>query len=152
SELEDQPKMEMLMKNKYYMKSPRFLRPYVKSVMLRPMQFGLSIVILHELTAIIPFLGFWYIFLKYDFIPLELPQEYIAKGLDVITKSVSNTSMDLEEKIRIASAGANSYALTKLLIPIRIPFSVILAPWFDRWVVRPFGRVLGLIFRRGSKK
>lgn len=48
---------------------------------------------------------------------------------------------------RILVEVATAYALTKVLLPVRVVVSVWAAPWFARTVVRRVGRVVG----RGRK-
>ncbi|OWB64021.1 hypothetical protein B5S29_g5050 [[Candida] boidinii] len=149
SDIEDKDKETKLLKNKYYKRTPNFLKPYMRSLMLRPMGFGLSFVILHEVSAVIPFLGLWYLFMKIDWMPLEVPADLVNKGLEIISKGIQNLdTLNLAEKAKMATAGANAYALTKVLLPIRIPICFILAPYFDKFVIRPFGRLFG----RNKKK
>mgnify|MGYP003362453120 CR=1 FL=1 len=150
SDAEDALKEERLMRNKYYVKTPKMLRPFMKEIMLRPVGFGFSIVILQQFTVVVPFLLLWYWFFKSDRTPDKLPKDEYDKGLNTIEKGLVNLDMDAENKAKLAAAGAASYALTKALLPIRIPVCVILAPWFDRWCLRPIVRIFTSLFKRNS--
>ncbi|KAF6011600.1 hypothetical protein HII13_002064 [Brettanomyces bruxellensis] len=150
SDSEDALKEERLMRNRYYVKTPKFLRPFMKEIMLRPVGFGFSIVILQQFAVIVPFLLLWYWFFKSDHSPENLPKEEYDKGLDTIKRGLINLDMDAESKAKMAAAGAASYALTKAFLPVRIPVCVILAPWFDRWCLRPIVRVFTSLFKRNN--
>ncbi|CDK29456.1 unnamed protein product [Kuraishia capsulata CBS 1993] len=127
-----------LLKNKYYRRMPRILKPYMRSFMLRPIGFGVSFAVLHEITAIIPFLGFWWFFMYINWMPFHLPAEVVHKGIDMINSALANKDIGgLVDKAQLVMAGANAYALTKVFLPIRIPICFVLAPWFDRWVIQP---------------
>lgn len=147
---EDAEKDARLMKNKYYMNSPKFFRPFLKEIMLRPVGFGFSIVILQQFSVIVPFLLLWYYYFQTDKTPKDLPKDSYQKGLDTITKGLVNLDMDDASKAKMAVAGAASYALTKALLPVRIPICVLLAPWFDRWCLRPIGQIFRLLFGRSK--
>jgi len=46
---------------------------------------------------------------------------------------------------------ATAYAITKVLLPLRIVVSVWATPWFARIVIGPMGRGVGRIFGRHKK-
>ena len=46
---------------------------------------------------------------------------------------------------------ATAYAITKVLLPLRIVVSVWATPWFARIVIGPMGRGFGRIFGRLKK-
>ncbi|GMG39941.1 unnamed protein product [Ambrosiozyma monospora] len=154
SDIEDHVKNKKLAKNKYYQNTPNFLKPYMKELMLRPMQFTLSFLILHEVTAILPFLGLWSLMIKYDWLTnlissFDFSQEIFQKGVEILDKGLVNLQVnDAQEKLKIVTAGATSYAFTKALLPVRIPICFALAPYFDKYCVRPIGRILSAVFRR----
>ncbi|QOU20605.1 hypothetical protein BRETT_000315 [Brettanomyces bruxellensis] len=142
SDSEDALKEERLMRNRYYTVHERNH--------VRPVGFGFSIVILQQFAVIVPFLLLWYWFFKSDRSPENLPKEEYDKGLDTIKRGLINLDMDAESKAKMAAAGAASYALTKAFLPVRIPLCVILAPWFDRWCLRPIVRVFTSLFKRNN--
>lgn len=133
--------------NRWYLASPRLLKPYIAGFLTRPIGFGLSFFIIHEITAIVPLISLWYFFIKFDWIPVDLPTEFIAKGVSILTEKLTNVpdSKLIYDKASIIIAGANAYAATKLLMPFRLPLSILLTPWFDRAVVQ---RVKSLFSRK----
>lgn len=81
---------ERLNQYRLYRYAPKWARFYIGSFLIKPVGFGISFVVLHELTAIIPFVGFWYLFMKLDWVPFELPADVVEKGRLIISKKVSN--------------------------------------------------------------
>ncbi|KAG7811987.1 hypothetical protein KL921_002253 [Ogataea angusta] len=137
ADAKDEERMARLEQSRWYKWTPRILKPYARSMTMRPLGFGISFAILHEITAIVPFLGLWWFFLHYNWVPLDVPQDLLARGAEVLSKGLINLDVDLVEKTKIVTAGANAYAATKLLLPVRLPVCFALAPFFDRWCVRP---------------
>ncbi|VEU23754.1 DEKNAAC104904 [Brettanomyces naardenensis] len=150
SDVEDAEKEARLLKNKYYIKTPKILRPYLKEVMIRPVGFAFSIVILQQVFVVVPFLMLWYYFFQTGYTPSGMPADVVARGLDTITRGLVNLDMDATSKAQMAAAGAASYALTKALLPVRIPVCVMLAPWFDKWCLRPITRLFTAIFKKNT--
>ncbi|QPG72966.1 hypothetical protein FOA43_000270 [Brettanomyces nanus] len=149
SDAEDAAKDACLLKNKYYLRCPKILRPYLKEVMVRPVGFGFSIVILQQVFVVVPFLLLWYYYFQVGVEP-DQSNENLKKGLDTIKKGLVNLDMDDESKLKMAIAGAASYALTKSLLPVRVPVCVALAPWFDKWCIRPIIRILTAVFKKNA--
>lgn len=57
-----------------------------------------------------------------------------------------------EKGVRIVLELATAYAVTKVLLPVRIVGSVWLTPWFARWTVLPVKSWVGRFFgRKGGK-
>ncbi|KAG7803614.1 hypothetical protein KL944_001567 [Ogataea haglerorum] len=137
ADAKDADRLARLEQSRWYKWTPRILKPYARSMTMRPLGFGISFAILHEITAVVPFLGLWWFFLHYNWVPLNLPQDLLARGAEVLSKGLINLDVDLVEKTKIVTAGANAYAATKLLVPVRLPVCFALAPLFDRWCVRP---------------
>lgn len=131
---------------------PRWLRPYTADFAHAPFSHLTAFVILHELSAIVPLVGLWYVFHQnHAYIPMDLPSWAIEKGMAVIDKALAlfdflNYSMS--EKGKFLMEGAYAYAITKALFPLRIIFSVAGMPWFARWFVVP----VTLLVRRAPAK
>lgn len=147
SEMEDQEKEKRLAKNKYYAGTPSILKPYMKEIMLRPVGFGVSVVILHQFAVVVPFLFLWYYYMKFGNVPTDLPADTVAKGLDIIKGGLINLQVDDATKDQMASTGAAAYAVVKGLSYLRMPLCIAVAPWFDQWCIRPIGR----LFRSAKK-
>lgn len=127
---------------------PKFLLPYTKNFINAPISHVTAFLILHELTAIVPLVGFWYLFHKYHWsVPMDLPSWAIEKGTKIIDKSMESfdyTNFSLADKARFIMEGAYAYVLVKTLFPIRIMVSLGLMPLFAKYFVVPFTRM----FRR----
>ncbi|AOA60405.1 hypothetical protein PP7435_CHR1-1092 [Komagataella phaffii CBS 7435] len=156
SEVKPVSNEERLMQNKYYRRCPRFFRPYIGEFITSPVKFGVSFVILHEITAIVPFISFWYLMMKYDWIPLDLPQEFLTRGTEIISKKLNDMDQQrlgsLFDKTKLIMSGANAYAMTKMLLPFRVPLCFLLTPWFERWVVNPIMRLFKREKKQGKKE
>ncbi|ODV94220.1 hypothetical protein PACTADRAFT_81817 [Pachysolen tannophilus NRRL Y-2460] len=143
---------DKLLLNKYYRRTPNFLKPYVKTFIQNPIGSGVSFVILHEITAIVPFISLWWLFIHYDYVPFELPQEFVQKGLEVVSKTVMEISDEklhnVYDKSKLIMAGANAYAATKMVLPLRIPLSVLLTPYMENYIVGPIGN----LFKKNKNK
>lgn len=114
-----------------------------------------SFLILHELTAIAPLFAFWYVLYQ-----LDLPEQY---ELPVYFKDLLNQCGDAIEKLvgdeyssgfdhnRLILAGAISYAIVKLLYPLRVLVSLWGAPYVGRWLLGPFRKIKSKLKRRTEK-
>lgn len=114
-----------------------------------------SFLILHELTAIAPLFGLWYIFYR-----LDLPEQYelplyftelLNQCGDAMEKLVGdNYGKDLDHN-RLILSGAISYSIVKILYPLRVFFSLWGAPYMGRWILSPFLRIRSKYFKKGEK-
>lgn len=131
---------------------PHFLRPYTVNFIKNPVMNLSAFLILHELTALIPLIGLWYLFHKYQFlIPMDLPQWAIDKGtkiLDSAMESFDFKGYSIHDKVKLIMEGAYSYVIVKALLPVRVVISFWLTPFFAKWIINPVTKV----FRRGGKK
>lgn len=131
---------------------PKWLRPYTSNFVNAPFSHVTAFVILHELSAIVPLIGLWYVFHQnHEYIPLDLPNWAIEKGTAVIDKGLALfdfSEYSVQEKAKFLMEGAYAYAITKALFPLRIVFSAALMPWFAKWFVVPFTK----LFTRLKKK
>lgn len=57
-----------------------------------------------------------------------------------------------EKGVRVVVELATAYAITKMLLPLRLVGSVWATPWFARWTVLPVTKRLGRLFGRGKAK
>ncbi|ODV79798.1 uncharacterized protein CANTADRAFT_49891 [Suhomyces tanzawaensis NRRL Y-17324] len=130
---------------------PKFLRPFALRFIHAPISHVTAFLILHELTAIIPLIGVWYVLHKYHLsIPMDLPSWAIDKGTKVIDSSMARfdfTGWNVNEKFTFMMEGAYAFVIVKFLLPVRLMISLGLMPWFSKWVVVPFTR----IFKRKPK-
>lgn len=122
-------------------KVPRFLKPYTVNFIRLPIKNLTSFLILHEITAIGPLIGLWYLFHKYDIlIPLDLPSWAIEKGTRIIDDSMRSFDFkdySLHDKFRLISQGAYAFVVVKMLMPVRLVISFGLTPVFTKYIVDP---------------
>lgn len=126
-------------------KVPRFLKPYTVNFIRSPLKNLTSFLILHELSAVGPLVGLWYLFHKYNIlIPLDLPSWAIEKGTRIIDDSLKSFDFkdySLHDKFRLVTEGAYAFVIVKMLLPVRLMFSFALTPMFTRFVVDPLSRL-----------
>lgn len=124
---------------------PRFMLPYTKNFIHAPVSHVTAFLVLHELSAVVPLVGIWYMFHKYQWaIPLDLPSWAIDKGTHIIDKSMAQfdfQNFSFQEKANFIMEGAYAYVIVKGLFPVRIIFSVLFMPFFAKYFVIPFTRM-----------
>lgn len=136
---------------------PKFLRPFTTRFINAPILHVTSFLVLHELTAVVPLVGLWYVFHEY---PSYVPNlDFAALGLDKITEILDKSmarfdfsDYSLNEKANFIIEGAYAYIVVKTLAPIRIFVSLSLMPSFSKWFVVPFNNGMKRIFKRKTKK
>lgn len=152
SDIEDIEKIKSLATNKYYQKTPLLLKPYMRSILLRPAGFIISIAILQQVLSIIPFLILWYIFDQYNIQPPSLPDNIVVKGMELMHNGLINWDDSQGDKHTAEMAGANAYATIRVLGPLIWLSAILLAPFFDQFVLRSLGRVIKRPFSKVFKK
>lgn len=127
---------------------PRIFRPYTTQFIHAPISHVTAFLILHELTAIVPLAGVWYVLHEHHDLfmsaSLDLPTWAIEKGTKIIDKAMVSWDFgdySISEKVRFITEGAYAYVIVKALFPIRLAFSLLGMPWFAKWFVLPFTRV-----------
>ena len=134
---------------------PKFMLPYTKNFIHAPVSHVTAFLILHELSAIVPLVGIWYVFHKYQWsIPLDLPSWAIDKGTHIIDKSMAQfdfRNFSFQEKANFIMEGAYAYVIVKGLFPVRIIFSVLFMPWFAKYFVIPFTRIFSFRKKKQPK-
>ncbi|QLL34777.1 hypothetical protein HG536_0H01520 [Torulaspora globosa] len=100
-----------------------------------------SFLVLHELTAIVPLFGLWWVLYQ-----LDLPDQYelplyftdlLDRCGEAMEKLVGDKYSEGLDRNRLILAGAISYALVKMLYPVRVLISLWAAPYFGRWLLSP---------------
>ncbi|QLQ81894.1 hypothetical protein HG537_0G01480 [Torulaspora globosa] len=100
-----------------------------------------SFLVLHELTAIVPLFGLWWVFYQ-----LDLPDQYelplyftdlLNRCGEAMERLVGDEYSEGLDRNRLILAGAISYALVKMLYPVRVLISLWGAPYFGRWLLVP---------------
>lgn len=129
-------------------KVPRILRPWTTQFIHAPVSHVTAFLILHELTAIVPLVGIWYVLHSYHDLlmvsSLDLPGWAIEKGtkiIDLAMVSFDWGDYSLNEKLQVIMEGAYAYVIVKALFPVRLAFSLFGMPWFAKWFVLPITRL-----------
>ncbi|ODQ82297.1 hypothetical protein BABINDRAFT_27090, partial [Babjeviella inositovora NRRL Y-12698] len=126
---------------------PKFLLPYAQRFAHAPYCHVITFVILHELSAIVPLMGLWYLFNRFDYVPVNFaPVWAIEHGVDMLKGYVDIENgifkyWAVVDKGKLIVQGANAYAITKMLMPLRVMLSVALTPVVSRWFVEPWGKI-----------
>ncbi|KAI9744262.1 MAG: hypothetical protein M1818_002414 [Claussenomyces sp. TS43310] len=136
---------------------PRFLRRYTDGLRQAPISHVIAFLILHEITAVAPLVALASYFHYANWLPpLFSEGDYISSGVqkfgnyfrrkgwfglspdsDIPTATKTGKVWDFSETgSRVVVEVATAYAITKVLLPPRLMFSVWLTPWFARVYVR----------------
>ena len=105
---------------KFILKSPAYLAA-----------FG----ILHEVTAIVPLPIFYFALQKY---PLPISPDLLQDASQIINRVALRNGWELDARTIVHFAA--SYALVKLLFPVRMAASIALTPWFAGAILRVTSR------------
>lgn len=139
-------------RNRYFRILPPSIKQRITKFIEQPYSNGLSFVILHELSAIVPFLSFWYLFYHYpSLIPVEVPEWALEKA----TKLMQDNYPDLkfenpQDKAHMIMGGGLSYIVVKMMFPLRIIFSFWAMNWFAKWFINPLVKVYQMIVNKGK--
>lgn len=129
---------------------PKSLHKYAANFANTPVSHVTSFLILHELSAIAPLFGFWYLFHSLDFVPPHLPQWLTENGVDFIKLMAERNGWDFstQDGTKWLVEGAASYALVKVLMPVRAALSLVLMPWFANTFVIPLTKIFRVFARK----
>lgn len=142
---------------------PAFLRRYTVPLRTAPVSHITAFLLLHEITAVIPLFGLAAAFHYFDWLPPWIAEGAMVKagiekfgrymrrkgwiddgevaGADAKKGRVGRNAGKWwgrsEGGVRIVVELATAYAVTKLLLPVRLVFSVWATPAFARWTVLP---------------
>ncbi|KAH6719420.1 hypothetical protein BKA61DRAFT_473408, partial [Leptodontidium sp. MPI-SDFR-AT-0119] len=120
---------------------PRFLHPYTTALRTAPISHLTSFLILHEITAIVPLVGLATTFHYAGWLPETWVQgRWVNEGVERFGRYFGRRGF--ERGTRILVEVATAYAITKVLLPVRVLVSVWGAPWFARAVLGRFGRLV----------
>jgi len=113
-------------------------RRYIDRLKERPASHVTAFAILHEVTAILPF-PLIYFPLKWSRIGqyLPIPIEYIQEGNKKINRVRTRYGFEpLDESSLVLVNLSMTYAIVKLLLPLRIGLSLMLTPWLASIITR----------------
>jgi hypothetical protein len=140
---------------------PKFLHKYTNALASAPVSHISSFLILHELTAIVPLFGLAATFHYTHWLPPWFTEgEFVLQGAErfgkyfkrkgwIRSEDAKEAELDVEMRsrdkawnvgeggVRLVVEFATAYAITKVLLPVRIIASVWATPWFARKAVVP---------------
>lgn len=147
---------------------PPFLRRYTTPLRSAPVSHITAFLLLHEITAVVPLLGLTAAFHYFDWLPSWFAEgELVKEGVEKFGRYARRKGwIDDEERGRLATGAegggnaagwwgvgeggvrlvvelATAWAVTKVLLPVRLVLSVWATPWFAKWSVLPVMRVFG---------
>jgi len=140
---------------------PKPLRKYTDGLRNAPVSHVVAFLILHEITAVVPLVGLATLFHYTQWLPTSLTNhEYITQGMEKFeryfrrkswfgfSKEEDNKgdSKSSENGARILVEVATAYAITKVLLPVRIILSVWATPWFARVFIGKIGGGIKRLF------
>lgn len=108
-----------------------------------------SFLILHEITAIVPLFSLWWVFYQ-----LDLPDQYelplyftnlLNQCGDAMEKLVGDDYSKGFDKNRLILSGAISYAIIKVLYPLRVLVSLWAAPYLGKLLLMPLRKLKSLL-------
>ncbi|KAI8332872.1 hypothetical protein BC941DRAFT_380971 [Chlamydoabsidia padenii] len=115
--------------------TPRGWRKYTEQFKNKPGSYITTFAVLHELTAIVPFPLVYY-GLSWSSIQLPVPEQAIHEGNRIVNKVRTRYGYEpLEADNRAMVNLATTYAIVKILLPLRIGASVAMTPFIaEKWV------------------
>ncbi|PVI04300.1 hypothetical protein DM02DRAFT_586229 [Periconia macrospinosa] len=155
---------------------PKFLHKYTNALASAPVSHITSFLILHELTAIIPLFGLAATFHYTHWLPSWFAEgDFVLQGVErfgryfrkkgwIRSEDAKEAGLEVEMRkrdkawniseggVRVVVEFATAYAVTKVLLPLRIVASVWATPWFARKAVVPLLQRFRGIFTRGKQK
>lgn len=156
---------------------PKFLHKYTNALASAPLSHITAFLLLHEITAVVPLIGLAATFHYTQWLPPWFAEgAWVFKGVDMFGSyfrrkgwirsdqaavAEAEAQLQMRRRDRIWNLGeggtrwvvefATAYAVTKVLLPVRIVFSVWGTPWFARWTVIPLMSRVKRLFGRGKK-
>lgn len=146
---------------------PAFLKPYTNGLRNAPVSHVTTFLLLHELTALLPLIGLSLYFHYTDSLPHFADNKYVSQGIerfsryfrrkgwfglnqddvifveDVLESEKEGTTRNMSKGTKIVLEVATAYAITKVLMPVRLVVSVWATPACARLGLRALG-ALGL--------
>lgn len=140
---------------------PKFLRRYTVPLRNAPVSHITAFIILHELTAVVPLFGLAAAFHYTNWLPPYISEgKWISDSTEKIGKWMRKKKWISDDKgggrwwgrgekgTRLVVEFATAYAITKVLLPLRLVLSIWGTPWFARLTVLPVTAKLGLLGQR----
>ncbi|KAG0174919.1 hypothetical protein DFQ28_003656 [Apophysomyces sp. BC1034] len=112
-------------------------RKYAQQFRDKPASYMTTFAVLHEITAIVPFPVIYYM-LDHVSWEVPVPEEAVAEGNRIMNKLRTRYGYEpLEPQNRVMVNLATTYAIVKVLMPVRVMASVTLTPFFAERLVGP---------------
>ncbi|KAF2769804.1 hypothetical protein EJ03DRAFT_361981 [Teratosphaeria nubilosa] len=129
---------------------PTFLHRFTTSLRDAPVSHITSFLVLHEITAIVPLFGLAAFFHYTEYLPPYVSEgDWVRDSVGRFARFARRRGWVVEGEV-VEGELATAYAVTKVLLPVRVVGCVWMTPWFARGVVLPVGRLVGRVFGRGS--
>ncbi|KAK9390278.1 hypothetical protein V1515DRAFT_589785 [Lipomyces mesembrius] len=119
-------------------KLPASMRPHAERLMNAPGSYVFTFLLIHEVTAVAPLFGLMWLFQVTDWMP-PLPEGLMEAGKEFYSKAIPQDSLPepSESATKLILQGATAFAIVKMILPLRVAFSLLITPWFARRSVIP---------------
>ncbi|KAK9495355.1 hypothetical protein V1508DRAFT_395235 [Lipomyces doorenjongii] len=119
-------------------KLPASMRPHAERLMNAPGSYVFTFLLIHEVTAVAPLFGLMWLFQVTDWMP-PLPEGLMEAGKEFYSKAIPQDSLPegSESATKLILQGATAFAIVKMILPLRVAFSLLITPWFARLSVIP---------------
>lgn len=139
--------------NKYYKRTPNILRPHMRSMLLHPGKFVLSVAVLQQIFTIVPFLFLWKGYYNGWFhVPFEMPEQLIEHARGMMEKGLTQWDPQMGDRDTAIETGATAYATVRALTPLIWVSAILGAPFFEVRARALFNKLLKFFKRNNNKK
>ncbi|KAI8097166.1 uncharacterized protein BX664DRAFT_325700 [Halteromyces radiatus] len=125
-------------------------RKYADQFKHKPASYLTTFAILHELTAIIPFPLVYY-GLSWSSLKVPVPEQAVNEGNRIVNKvRVRYGFTPLEPDSRVMINLATTYAIVKIMLPLRIGASVAMTPYLAERLMGPLLSSISALFKKSK--
>ncbi|CCF59557.1 hypothetical protein KAFR_0H01470 [Kazachstania africana CBS 2517] len=126
-------------------KNPRFSGYFKKLSQVGALPTITALVLLHELTAVVPLLLCWYTLYKANILGnIEITNDFLIRCTESIERLIGD-KYDSFDRNRLILSGAFSYAFVKIIGPLRMLVSLWAAPYVGKYLIVPFYKLKRLL-------
>lgn len=129
---------------------PGFVRRYMNAVASAPVSHLVSFVSMYTTVYGFTMVSVWAVVHHFGYAPLGgIPNWILVQGLDFVS-GLSEWFSWLNvasQSARWVSQGAAAYSIAKVLLPVRLFFTLLLTRWFARVAVIPINNRIARIFK-----
>uniref|UniRef100_A0A060TD97 ARAD1D49082p n=1 Tax=Blastobotrys adeninivorans TaxID=409370 RepID=A0A060TD97_BLAAD len=129
---------------------PGFVRRYLNAVASAPVSHLISFVSMYTTVYGFTMVSVWAVVHHFGYAPLGgIPNWILVQGLDFVSglSEWFNWLNIASQSARWVSQGAAAYSIAKVLLPVRLFFTLLLTRWFARVVVIPINSRIARIFK-----